>query len=380
MASDDNRLKIIAGGAVAFAVLIAATYGLVRHVPLLMGSSPPPRAASGAGTAGGVSGYGRATITGVVTRPDGAPQMAGVRLMRVTDTLLRPAPQARGRAGGSGRGFGPLSATTGPDGRFTLSNVPAGAFWLVAHAEVVAEAPALPTHLWGIRDVASNGRSTTETTLALVPGGTITGLLEFKSAAGVPRPEMSTTTVTLAPADGRTQAQLALGYPDAKPDGFGAFVVAAVPPGRYTLDAPAFRDWSLDSATLDGRDWIDRAFDVPPGWGTRRATLVFSDRPNAVTGVVRHASGAVAGFTLVMVFSSDPSMRQASRRVQAARTDALGRFTLSGLPTGAYFVAAATDLPPERWYTAESFVELTPRAVPMSFGHGETKTVTLQIR
>jgi hypothetical protein len=81
-----------------------------------------------------------------------------------------------------------------------------------------------------------------------------------------------------------------------------------------------------------------------------------------------------------MVFSAEPSLRQAPRRVQAVRTDATGRFTLSGLPTGGYLVAAAADVPPERWYTPGSFAELTPRAVPVSFGHGETKTIALQIR
>jgi hypothetical protein len=119
---------------------------------------------------------------------------------------------------------------------------------------------------------------------------------------------------------------------------------------------------------------------VSAGWGTRRATLVFSDRPNAVTGLVRHGDGKPAGFMLVMAFSADPTLRKAPRRVQAVRADSAGRFTLSGLPTGDYLVAPASDLPAERWYTPESFAEMTPRAIPVSFGHGETKTVALQIR
>jgi hypothetical protein len=376
MASDDNRLKIVAAGAIATALLAVAVYGLVRRVPFLNRAAFQPRVA---GVAGGVPATGRATIAGVITGPDGAPEAARVTLVRMTDSL-RPAPLGRGRAAGFGRGQSPTSTTAGPDGRFALNNVPAGAFWLVAHAEVVGPAPALPIHFWGIGEVSSNGRSTTEATLALAPGGTVTGRIEFKSLSGAALPDIGGMTMVLTPADAKTQAQQSFGPPHARPDDSGAFVIPAVAPGRYTLDVAPVPDWSLDSAMLDGQERIDSPFDVPPGWGARHATIVFSDRPNAVTGVVRHASGQPASFTLVMAFSAEPTLRQAPRRLQAVRTDATGRFTLSGLPTGGYLVAPAADLPPERWYTPESFAEMTPRAVPVSFGHGETKTVALQIR
>jgi hypothetical protein len=376
MASDDNRTKIIAAGAIATALLIAAVYGLVRRVPFL---NRPALQLRSAASAGGGSETGRAAIAGIITGPDGAPEAARVMLVRMTDSL-RPAAQGRGRAGGFGRGQSPLSTTTGADGRFALNNVPAGSFWLVAHAEVVGTAPALPTHFWGIGEVSSNGHSSAEATLALTPGGTITGRMEFKSASGAAPPDIGGMTLVLTPLDAKTQALLSFGSPHARPDDSGAFVIPAVAPGRYTLDVSPVADWSLDSAVLDGQDRIDSSFEVPPRWGSRRATLVFSDRPNAVTGVVRHASGQPAGFTLVMAFSADPPLRQAPRRVQAVRTDAAGRFTVSGLPTGGYLVAPVGDLPPERWYTPESFSELTPRGVPVSFGHGETKTIALQIR
>jgi hypothetical protein len=369
-------LKIVAAGAVATALLAVAVYGLVRRVPFLSRPAFQPRTT---GVAGGVPDTGRATIAGVITGPDGAPEAARVNLVRITDSL-RPAPQGRGRSGGFGRGQSPPSTTTGPDGRFTLSNVPAGTFWLVAHAEVVGPAPALPIHFWGMGEVSSNGRSTTEATLALAPGGTLIGRIEFKSLSGAALPDVGGMTMVLAPADAKTQAQLSLGPPHARPDDSGAFVIPAIAPGRYALDVSAVPDWSLDSAMLDGQDRIDTPFDVPPGWGTRRAVLVFSDRPNVVTGVVRHASGQPASFVLVMAFSAEPTLRQAPRRLQAIRTDAAGRFALGGLPTGAYLVAPAADLPPERWYTPESLSEMTPRAVPVSFGYGETKTVALQIR
>ena len=379
MSSEDSRLRIVAMGAVALAVLVAALYGLARHIPLLTRPVSQVRASAGNMAPAGRYEPGHATISGVVTRADGTPQPATVALIRTPDSL-RPAPQGRGRFGGSGRGANPLSTSAGADGHFALNNIPAGTFWLVAHAEVVAEPPALPMHLWGVQDVTSNGQSISEPTLTLEPGGTITGLLEFASAAGTARPDVSTTTITLTPADARTQAQLISGIPRARPDDSGAFVITAIAPGRYTLEVSAFTDWSLDSALVDGQGWIDRPFDVAAGWGTRRATLVFSDRPNVVTGVIRKASGQPAGFTLVMAFSSDPALRQSPRRVQATRSDAAGRFTLSGLPTGAYLVAPAADLPPDRWYTPGSFVELTPRAAPVSLGHGESKTVSLQIR
>jgi hypothetical protein len=377
MASDDNRLKVIAAGGIATVLLAAAVYGLVRHVPFLNRPVPQPRLTGGTG---GVAETGRATIVGVITGPDGAPEAARVTLVRTADGPRLPAPQGRGRFGGFGRGQGPLSATTGADGRFALNNVPAGAFWIVAHAEVVGAAPALPTHFWAISDVSSNGRSTVEMTLALAPGGTITGRMEFNALAGAAQPDAGGVTMSLTPADAKTQALLTIGAPRARPDDSGAFVIPAVAPGRYTLDVSPVPDWSLDSAVIDGQDRIDRPFEVPSGWGTRRATLVFSDRPNAVTGLVRHATGQPASFMLVMVFSAEPSLRRAPRRVQAVRADSAGRFTLSGLPTGDYLVAPAGDVPPQRWYTPESFSEMAPHAVPVAFSHGETKTVALQVR
>jgi len=374
MPEDDKRLKIIAAGAVAMALLVVALYGLVRRMPLLNPPVPPARATG----SGAVNEPGRATITGVVTGPEGAPDVERVTLVRASEA---PRPQAPGRGrGGFGRGQSPLSTATGADGRFTLNNVPAGAFWLVAHAEVVGMSPALPTHFWGIRDVSSDGRSTTDLTVALAPGGTITGRMEFKSRSGSAQPDLGGMTMVLTPADAKTQAALTVGYPHARPDESGAFVMPAIAPGRYTLDVSAVPDWSLDSAIVDGQDRIDQPFEVPAGWGLRRATLVFSDRPNTVTGTVRRASGQPASFALVMTFSAEASQRQAPRRVQAVRTDAAGRFTVSGLPTGDYMVAETDNLAPELWYTPQSFVVLAPRAVPVSVRYGETKTIALQIR
>jgi hypothetical protein len=98
---------------------------------------------------------------------------------------------------------------------------------------------------------------------------------------------------------------------------------------------------------LGGRDVSDVPFEVKPSQDVSGLLVTFTDRPTELSGtVIDQAGRAAPGFPIV-VFSTDRTYWTiGSRRVQQARPSSDGKYKLSGLPPGEYFVSAVTDLDP----------------------------------
>jgi hypothetical protein len=153
-----------------------------------------------------------------------------------------------------------------------------------------------------------------------------------------------------------------------------------VAPAGLLLAAAAPAGWILKSAMLGGRDVSDVPFEVKPSQDVSGLLVTFTDRPTELSGtVIDQAGRAAPGFPIV-VFSTDRTYWTiGSRRVQQARPSSDGKYKLSGLPPGEYFVSAVTDLDPNDLADPLFLEQLAAASFKISLADGEKKTTDLKL-
>jgi hypothetical protein len=153
-------------------------------------------------------------------------------------------------------------------------------------------------------------------------------------------------------------------------------------PGRYRITpTPIPADWTLTSAMFGGRDALDFGLDLKPGDALPAGVLTLSTRQSELTGTLLDRAGAPTAAYMVVVFAADTQYwTPDSRRIQAMRPLASGRFSFKNLPPGTYRLAAATDVEPGEWLDPEFLAELAGVATAVTIGDGEKKTQDVRIR
>ncbi|MDQ3421163.1 MAG: carboxypeptidase-like regulatory domain-containing protein, partial [Acidobacteriota bacterium] len=243
------------------------------------------------------------------------------------------------------------SATVGGDGRFTFRRVPPGHYLIAARAFSMP-APgtsALAAILWGRTEVLVAGDDIEGVGIALEPGLTLAGDLVFEGATTPP-----TLNGFKLPLQVRSLGNAGISFPTSIVEGSQIVVRGAVP-GLYQYPSPPqgirtrVGPWWLESITMDDREVLDRPLEILPNTKTLRVT--FSDRASQLSGVVTDRDGTPVTDSYVVVFSEDEkTWFHHSRRVAAVQPDSQGRFTVSNLPAGNYFLAVSSDLENNEWF------------------------------
>lgn len=335
----------------------------------------------------------------------GDPQrLAAVQLSFVTDGV-------RSFVGGS-RPI--LTQRPGPDGRFRYTSVPPGRYTIYARSDPGAAVPGRgggpvavggrggggrvsgpgatgPRDPWfAVAEVAVFGQDVSGISLVLQPGVTVSGRIQFASAA--PPGDVTTVRVSLSnpggsymssSADGTVtgNALVGVGSPAINPD--GTFEATGVAPGGYelrsTIPSDTERVWWLRSAMLDGRDLLDEPLEVR----TRSVSgivVTFTDRVNELTGTFQTASGQPVSDYYVVAIPDDRSLwRAGSRRLASTRPATDGRFSLTRLPAGAYRLAALTDFEPSD-FADEAFLEaLASQGIAVTIRDGEPTVQDIRV-
>lgn len=271
-------------------------------------------------------------------------------------------------------------SASGAGGRFIVGAVPAGRYDVIARGMTATGDRGVGASSFGMGSVTTDGTRTEDVIITLVPGGRVTGRLSF-DAHTQERPanaQMLALSLRAVPGSSpfaqSTSAQIVM-----QTDGTALVTWSNVPPGQYLIGASSVRSvWQVKSATMAAKDVLDQSIEVRSGAELADVTVVLTDLQSPLTGVVQDKDQRPAANRLVAIFAVDQKFWiTGSRRLTLVRTAADGRFTISTLPPGDYFVAAldgsqAPALDSPAWLTVTSRL-----ATRVTLREGEPTSITL---
>jgi hypothetical protein len=246
--------------------------------------------------------------------------------------------------------------------------------------------------LWASADVAVDGQDVSNIVLRLQPGMTVSGKVVYEGAT--PAQDVATRVSLMAPPAGASALELAASVLTSQTTAMaaadGTFAVQSVLPGKYRVTVgalgqwtgprPGASGWMLKSAMLNGRDVSDESFVLRPNEDVTGIVVTMTDRPTELSGSVTDRSGRPAPGFPIVVFSTDRAYwTPASRRVQTAKPASDGRYHLTGLPAGEYFMCALTDLDRSQMYDPAFLESLVAGSFKITLADGEKKTQDLKL-
>jgi len=298
-----------------------------------------------------------ARLSGFVVGPDGS--TAGGSVTLATDDERGLAGDVRG-------------TRVQRDGSFVINDVPPGRYVVTARGQDSRSESAL----FATQTVAVVGQDVTGVALTLTRGGQVTGAVTFEttSATEGELPRLTIRAVPLSPS--------ALGGPGStRIQADGSFTISNIPAGPYLIRVAGFSSqWALKGVYVSGRDVSDSPLEVRNNQTTTGVSIVLTDRPTEITGMVVDSQNLAAPDTWVIAFSIDPgAWRPQTRQVQASRADSGGVFHIRGLPPGDYHLVALDDAEQGAWYDPSFLEHVRSSAVRVSVNEGEVRSQPLKL-
>jgi protocatechuate 3,4-dioxygenase beta subunit len=239
---------------------------------------------------------------------------------------------------------------------------------------------ALPTEptLWAAQRLTVGDGDVGDVSVLLQRGGRISGRVEFQ---GTRPPPTGFDGFYVERADG-TQSKtltLLLGVIDRN----GNFSSSGQPAGKYFLRVPwATSGWYFAGAKLGDRDLSVTPIELS-GADVEGVVLLFRDAPGAeISGVVRSDGGNIDYVASVVAFPVNRSLWGAigknPRNFKAVGVMAGGRYVVSDLPPGEYFVAPWPESRRD-WSATTTLETLSRSAVRVTVSDQEKKTQDLTL-
>lgn len=325
-------------------------------------------------------------------------------------------------------------ATPGPDGKFQFTAVPPGQYQITARGAlggvngappppppppgaaqrieqtftavrtmgaagggsaepmfIMSDGPANPNAevFWGQTDVSVDGTSLEGIAVAMQPGMTLTGKVQFRGTRLIPDSDLSRVRLTMVPASTGNMVRIMAGsLPVASVNPDGTFKITGISPGRYRVSGIAplpmgsgpGLSWNLSSVVAKGQDVLDFFLDVAPTDELRDVTVTFTDATQEIGGTLQDATGRPApDYTIIVFAENNRFWTTPSRRIRSARPGTDGRFAVTNLPPGEYRIAAVVDVAPNEVNDPAFLEQLVPASVKVTLGEGEKKTQDLRI-
>lgn len=301
----------------------------------------------------------------------------------VMDSQGRPLPRVNGMVGRRTGGTAMFNTgfSTDEQGRFQMQNLQPGTYRIVIRQRQQNFGPNGPEGDPGEMasvPVTLAGADVENLTIVTAPGVTLSGQVEFEQ--GPPDRPLKGVRVSAVPGD--PEASMMFGPPpNATVEADMTFKLlglsgellirggGGLPPTHY-----------IKAVLLNGSDISD----VPREFKTGdRITLLVSSRPATIEGTVTDAKGTPTTDAGIIIFPDDKSAwRSNSTRVRRGGPDSQGRYRLTPLHPGRYFILAA---PRERLTTFPGtdypvfYEELSKEATTLVVNEDETRTVDLKV-
>jgi protocatechuate 3,4-dioxygenase beta subunit len=298
-------------------------------------------------------------ITGTVSDSSGAPLAGGAVALLPADGVFR----APGLGGGGNR--------VGPDGRFTLANVPPGSYTLMATAR-----PARGEDV----EIASmslyvGGEDMSGISLVTSKGTTLSGRIVAASGAGVPLPGSLQVAVA--------QVRPSRGLPSrpARAAADGTFTLTTLFGQGLIRVAGLPQDWALQSVVVGGVDVTDTPIEFRAGEDVRGAQITVTNRVTEISGTVSGGDGKPVRDYTVVVFPEDETKWTApSRFIRSGRPDQQGLFRIRALPPNGRYLAVAVDYLEEGEANDPDFLAAAKNSgTRVALADGESKAVELKL-
>ena len=209
------------------------------------------------------------------------------------------------------------------------------------HAARAADGRARPDPETATTTITATGEDITDVHLVGAKPSTVTGRLIVDPAAAQSLP--STLMITAFPM--QNGGIVAPPAPPARIADDSTFELKA-PPGLVRISlgggfggAPA--GWTIRSIRLNGVDVTDAGIDVKPNEDVSGLEVELTNKLTTISGLVTNARGEAVKDYSAIAFAQDREQWKAATRYQGSgRPDQDGRFKITGLPPGDYYIVA----------------------------------------
>jgi hypothetical protein len=152
-------------------------------------------------------------------------------------------------------------------------------------------------------------------------------------------------------------------------------------PGKMRIDfAGNAMGWTIRTVRYRGVDVTDSGIDFKPNEDISDIEIELTNRVTDLSGLVTNGRAEPVKEYTVAVFPQDrDKWTPGSRYFRSGRPDQDGRFKLTSLPPGDYFIIALDYMDANEWTDPEFLDRIRTKATRLSIGEGETKSVDLKV-
>jgi len=169
-----------------------------------------------------------------------------------------------------------------------------------------------------------------------------------------------------------------MGGANARVKADGTFVMENVYDGSYRLHVAGFpEEYYFKSAREGGSDVLESGLTLSRTQPPAYLEIVLSADGGHVNGSVLQAQHPVSGAVVVLV--PDPPHREREEMYSLNTTDALGRFSLLGLPPGDFKLFAWELVQGTNYTDPDFFKAFEDRGTPVHVGLGQQQNVQLEV-
>ena len=150
------------------------------------------------------------------------------------------------------------------------------------------------------------------------------------------------------------------------------------PPGLYRLNLmPAGQGWTIRAVRLSGNDVTDAGVEIKANEDINGIEVELTNKLTTISA--RHQRRRGQGTTTI-VFAQDAARWTGNTRyLSQGRPDQDGRFKVTGLPAGEYYIVALDRVDSGEAGDPEFLERIRTKASRLSLNEGETKTMDLKI-